>query len=228
MWKCYLLCVPWTHFSVHEIIQARILEWVVIHSTRDLPDPGIEPGSPALWEDSLPSEPPGKPLLLYPKSIGITPSPHPLTAWGALCLGPFEHKVTSLCCCCAQSYLTLCDPMDCSPPGSSVRGILQARILEWIVFSFSRGIFPMQASIPHLLCLYRRMILYCWAIREISVIRGVLLPPALLWTSGVQSVFIPSPPLSFSFFPLDISHPLHNLLQSYAQELSCPWTQEAT
>ena len=49
--------------------------------------------------------------------------------------------------------------MDCSPPGSSVRGILQARILEWIVFSFSRGIFPMQASIPHLLCLYRRMII---------------------------------------------------------------------
>ena len=31
----------------------------------------------------------------------------------------------------AQSCLTLCDPMDCSPPGSSVLGILQARILEW-------------------------------------------------------------------------------------------------
>ena len=31
-----------------------------------------------------------------------------------------------------QSYLTLCDPMDCSPPGSSVHGILQARILEWV------------------------------------------------------------------------------------------------
>ena len=32
----------------------------------------------------------------------------------------------------AQSCLTLCDPMDCSPPGSSVHGILQARILEWV------------------------------------------------------------------------------------------------
>ena len=31
----------------------------------------------------------------------------------------------------AQSCLTLCDPVDCSPPGSSVHGILQARILEW-------------------------------------------------------------------------------------------------
>ena len=39
----------------------------------------------------------------------------------------------------AQSCLTLCDPMDCSPPGSSVHGILLARILEWLVIPFSRG-----------------------------------------------------------------------------------------
>ena len=38
-----------------------------------------------------------------------------------------------------QSCLTLCDLMDCSPPGSSVLGILQARILEWIAIPFSRG-----------------------------------------------------------------------------------------
>ena len=38
----------------------------------------------------------------------------------------------------AQSDLTLCDPMDCSPPGSSVHGILQARILDWVVLPFSR------------------------------------------------------------------------------------------
>ena len=37
-----------------------------------------------------------------------------------------------------QTYLTLCDPMNCSPPGSSVRGISQARILEWIAISSSR------------------------------------------------------------------------------------------
>ena len=36
-----------------------------------------------------------------------------------------------------QSCLTLCDPMDCSPPGSSVHGILEARILEWVAISFS-------------------------------------------------------------------------------------------
>ena len=38
-----------------------------------------------------------------------------------------------------QSCLTLCDPMDCSLPGSSVHGILQARILEWVAIPFSRG-----------------------------------------------------------------------------------------
>ena len=40
---------------------------------------------------------------------------------------------------CAQSCLTLCDPMDCSLPGSSVHGIFQALVLEWIAVSFSRG-----------------------------------------------------------------------------------------
>ena len=40
---------------------------------------------------------------------------------------------------CAQLCPTLCDPTDCSPPGSPVRGILQARILEWVATSFSRG-----------------------------------------------------------------------------------------
>ena len=42
-------------------------------------------------------------------------------------------------CLVAQLCPTLCDPMDCSPPGSSVHGISQARILEWVAISFSRG-----------------------------------------------------------------------------------------
>ena len=40
---------------------------------------------------------------------------------------------------CTQSCPALCDPMDCSPPGSSVRGISQARILEWVAIPYSRG-----------------------------------------------------------------------------------------
>ena len=42
-------------------------------------------------------------------------------------------------CSVAQSCLTLCSPMDCSPPGFSVHGIFQARILEWVAISYSRG-----------------------------------------------------------------------------------------
>ena len=38
-----------------------------------------------------------------------------------------------------QSYLTLCDPIDGSPPGSPVPGILQARTLEWVAVSFSNA-----------------------------------------------------------------------------------------
>ena len=44
----------------------------------------------------------------------------------------------SLSCLAAQLCLTLCDPMDCSPPEPSVHGILQARILEWVAMPFSR------------------------------------------------------------------------------------------
>ena len=46
-------------------------------------------------------------------------------------------KSLQSCCLVAQLCLTLCNPMDCSPPGSSVHGILQTRILEWGAISFS-------------------------------------------------------------------------------------------
>ena len=49
----------------------------------------------------------------------------------------------------AQSCLTLCDPMDCSPPGPSVHGILQGR-MEWVAMPFSRGIFLTQGLNPGL------------------------------------------------------------------------------
>ena len=52
----------------------------------------------------------------------------------------------------AQSCPTLCSPMDCSLPGSSIHEIFQARILEWVATAFSRGIFLTQGSnlgLPH-------------------------------------------------------------------------------
>ena len=58
-------------------------------------------------------------------------------------------------CSVAQSCLTLCNPMDCSPSVSSVmefsHGIFQARILEWVAIFLLQGIFPTQGSNPHLL-----------------------------------------------------------------------------
>ena len=42
-------------------------------------------------------------------------------------------------CMCVYSVVSDCDPMDCSPPGSSVHRISQARILEWVAISSSRG-----------------------------------------------------------------------------------------
>ena len=78
--------------------------------------------------------------------------PHGLSPPRFLCPWDFPGKNTGvgchfLCQCMkmksesevAQSCPTLCDPMDCSPPGSSVHGILQARTLEWVAIPSSRG-----------------------------------------------------------------------------------------
>ena len=66
-------------------------------------------------------------VTLYP---GDSPNPR---LW-MLC-----HTGTCCCCLVAQSCPTLRDPTDCNPPGCSVHGISQARILEWVAISFSRG-----------------------------------------------------------------------------------------
>ena len=64
---CPTLCDPMDYSlpgsSVHGILQQRILKWVVIPFSKGSSHPGIEPGSPAEQSDSLPSEPPGKPIL---------------------------------------------------------------------------------------------------------------------------------------------------------------------
>jgi len=68
------------------------------------------------------------------------------------------------CCLVAKSHLTLYDSMDYSPLGSFVHGVSQARILEWVALSFSRGIFPTQVVNPSLLHWWQ--IPYHWATRE--------------------------------------------------------------
>ena len=79
-----------------------------------------------------------------------------------------EYWIESLCymivfidcvCVCpvAQSCPTLCDPMDCSPPGSSVHVILQTRILGWVASSFSRD----QNFFSCVSCIGRRILDHC-------------------------------------------------------------------
>ena len=57
---------------------------------------------------------------------------------------------TAVLCLVTQWCPILCDRVDCSLPGSSVHGVLQARILEWVAMCFSRGIFPTQGLNPSL------------------------------------------------------------------------------
>ena len=99
---------------VHRILQERILEWVAIPFSRGSSQPRrSNPGLPHC-RHSLPSEPPGKQISDM--------------KWS-------EVKWIEV----AQSCPTVCDPMDCSLLGSSVHGIFQARILEWVAIYFSRG-----------------------------------------------------------------------------------------
>ena len=114
---CVQLCNPTdcspSGSSVHGILQARILEGVATAYSRGSSWPRDWIGvlaSPALAGRFFTTEPSGKPKHS-------------------------AHTHTEV----AQSCPTLCDPMDCSPPGSSVHGIFQAWILEWVAVSFSRG-----------------------------------------------------------------------------------------
>ena len=94
-------------------------------SPGDLPNLGIKTESPAL--QALLTEPPGK-----QQHSGI--KQHSLTApkFFVLCLVILPLALT-LVCSATQSGPALCDPINCNPPGSSVHGILQARILEWLL-----------------------------------------------------------------------------------------------
>ena len=86
----------------------------------------------------------------------------------------------SHCCLVTKSGTTAYSPMDCSPPGSSVHGISQARILEWVAISFSRGSLRSrdQTRVPALHCIAsgfftteppRMSWLLCWVVAFIFI-----------------------------------------------------------
>ena len=87
------------------------------------------------------------------------------------------------CCGClvAKSCPTLREPVDCSPPGFSVHGILQARMLEWVTISFSRE--SSWASYRTCVSSIRRRSLYCWALG--SSLDPHSSPHSLCWSHRV-------------------------------------------
>ena len=88
---------------------------------------------------------PGNEILV---SRSYSPGEGTRAPWGSGWFSPSYLRAKSL-----QLGRTLCDPMDGSPPGFSVHGILQARILEWVAMPPSRDIFPTQGPNQCLLCL---------------------------------------------------------------------------
>ena len=124
-------------------------------SPGDLPDPEIEPGSPAWQTDSLPTELRGKPFFPYAACqvasvVSDSVQPHGLQPTRLLRPWDSPGKSTGVGChfllqCMkvesdsevTQSCLTLSDPMDCSLPGSSIHGIFWATVLEWGAIAFS-------------------------------------------------------------------------------------------
>ena len=108
--SCPTLCNPMDYnlpgFSICGIFQARVLEWVAISFSR-----GIFPTRKS--NSGLPH---------------CSQTLYPLSHQGS----PKKVKVKALV---DQSHPTLCSHMDCSLPGSSVHGILQARILKWVPYS---------------------------------------------------------------------------------------------
>ena len=137
--------------------------WLGSHSLQgNLPDPGTKPRLPGLQADSTPSEPSGKPIIVK-KSPSFIEHVHHLLSSFIIHLWIY-HSFVELIQFFYYWYLThtkilvqrywiilftlqllshfsrvrlLCDPIDGSPPGSTVLGILQARTLEWVAIHTS-------------------------------------------------------------------------------------------
>ena len=78
-----------------------------------------------------------------------------------------------VCVCISHSVMSDCGPLDCSPPGSSVHGILQARILEWVTISYSRGS-SRHRDWTQVFCTAGRFFTV-WATREVHVVEYTIL-----------------------------------------------------
>ena len=156
---CPTLCDP-MDYTVHGILQARILEWVAFPFSRGSSQSRDQTRSPTLQVDSSPAEPQGKPQNTRVGNLFLLQWIFPTQELNrASCIaGGFftnwimgnwlqrrgdkpalELKIAAAAAKSLQSRPTLCDPIDSSPPSSPVPGILQARTLEWVASAFSNA-----------------------------------------------------------------------------------------
>ena len=122
--------------------------------------------------------------------------------------------ICSSCCLITKSYLTLCDTMDCSSPGSSVHGIFQARILEWVAISFSRGssypgIKPMSPTLAGRL--------YHWATRKANTVQKSLY--SVQFSSVAQSCLTLWDPMNHIMPGLPIHHQILESTQTHVHRV---------
>ena len=132
-------------------------------------------------------------ILLFKDLVGILSSIAFHSVNSNQTLFPPQLGFQGVCAKLLQLCSTLCDPMDCSPPGSSVHGMSQAKILEWVAISFSRVSPPI-----------RDQTLVSCTGRGFFTTKPILKPQ------------LPSPALSLS---LSLSLSLHSLASSLASRL---------
>ena len=122
--------VPWIRYSTFLSDRGRVFgtRFIQKKNSRITLCLSLSSSCIPVYSASLPS-----PLssLSSPSPLSSPSSPSSVSTWSLV------YSRVFLCCSVIQSCLTLCDPMNCSPPGSSVHGISQARILEWVAISFS-------------------------------------------------------------------------------------------
>ena len=158
--SCWTLCNPMdcspTGPSVHGIFQARILGWLAISFSRgssQLPNPGIKLRSPTLQADVSRSELLGNMIFVdnSPKVNNLNvyqlATQNVVYTYNRKLFGNNDNRWSTECSTTliklesevAHSCPTLCDPMDCSILRSSIHGIFQVRVLEWVAIPFSKG-----------------------------------------------------------------------------------------
>ena len=136
--------------SVHENFQARILEWISI---------SFSINQYYWWEYSISNHFESSLAASYKVKHHRSQSFQP-----QIKENPRSHAdLYTNACVCAQLCLPLCDLTDCSPPGSSVHGISQTRILKWIAIP-SPGVLPDPGIKPKSPALQADF--YCWAAGE--------------------------------------------------------------